>query len=57
MKYLRRIPRDPITNSTEWGTRSSRDAPDSLFSDGINIFDVHSQSEKVGLNGVPYREW
>jgi general secretion pathway protein G len=57
LKYLRRIPRDPITRSTEWGTRSSRDGPDALFSDGINIFDVYSKSEKVGLNGVPYREW
>jgi general secretion pathway protein G len=57
LKYLRRIPRDPITQDTEWGTRPSRDGPDSLFSDGINVFDVHSQSDKVGLNGVPYREW
>lgn len=57
IKYLRRIPRDPITETTEWGTRSSRDGPDSLFSDGINIFDVYSLSDKVGLNGVPYREW
>ena len=57
IKYLRRIPRDPITGSFEWETRSSRDAPDSLFSDRINIFDVRSTSEKVGLNGIPYREW
>jgi general secretion pathway protein G len=57
IKYLRRIPRDPMTGEREWGTRSSRDAPDSLFSDGINIFDVHSLSEKHGLNEVPYREW
>jgi hypothetical protein len=46
-----------MTGEREWGTRSSRDAPDSLFSDGINIFDVHSLSEKHGLNEVPYREW
>jgi general secretion pathway protein G len=57
IKYLRRIPRDPITGDTEWGTRSSRDRPDSMFSDGINIFDVYSLSDKVGLNGVPYSEW
>ena len=57
IKYLRRLPRDPITGTTEWGTRSSRDGPDALFSDGINIFDVYSKSEKIGLNGVPYREW
>ncbi len=57
IKYLRRIPRDPFTGEREWGTRSSRDRPDSMFSDGINIFDVHSKSDKVGLNGVPYSKW
>ena len=54
---LRRLPVDPITGEAEWGTRSSRDRPDSLFSDGINIFDVYSTSDKKGLNGVPYNEW
>jgi len=57
LKYLRRLPRDPITGTTEWAKRSSRDGPEALFSDGINIFDVHSTSDKVGLNGTPYREW
>jgi len=57
IKYLRRLPRDPITGTTEWETRSTRDGPDALFSDGINIFDVFSKSDKIGLNGVPYREW
>jgi general secretion pathway protein G len=57
IKYLRRIPVDPITGTAEWGTRSSRDRPDSLFTDGINIFDVYSKSDRVGLNGVPYKEW
>jgi general secretion pathway protein G len=57
LKYLRRLPVDPITGKREWGTRSSRDRPDSLFTDGINIFDVFSKSDKVGLNGVRYSEW
>jgi general secretion pathway protein G len=57
IKYLRRLPRDPITGDPEWGTRSSRDGPEALFSDGINIFDVYSKSDKIGLNGVPYRKW
>jgi len=57
LKYLRRLPVDPITRKQEWGTRSSRDGPDALFTDGLNIFDVHSKSDKVGLNGVPYSEW
>ncbi len=57
LKYLRRIPRDPITGSDEWDTRSSRDGPDALFTDGINIFDIRSTSDKIGLNGKPYSEW
>lgn len=57
VKWLRRLPRDPMTGETEWGTRSSRDSPDSLFSDGINVFDVYTLSEKIGLNEKPYREW
>ena len=57
IKYLRRLPRDPMTGSTEWRTRSSRDRPDSLFSDGINIFDVRSTSDKVALDGTKYSEW
>lgn len=57
LKYLRRIPVDPLTGEREWDTRSTRDRPDSLFSDGINIFDIRSKSDKTGLNGVPYREW
>jgi general secretion pathway protein G len=57
IKYLRRIPRDPMTGEREWGTRSSRDEPGSLFTDGINIFDVHSMSDKVALDGTSYVEW
>ena len=57
LKYLRRLPIDPMTGNDEWGTRSSRDEPGSLFSDGINIMDVYSLSEAVGLNDVPYSEW
>lgn len=57
IKYLRRMPIDPMTGTDEWGTRSSRDEPGSLFSDGINIMDVYSLSEAVGLNDVPYSEW
>ena len=57
LKYLRRLPRDPMTGDREWGTRSSRDGPDSLFSDGINIFDVYSKSDKIGLDGTHYLKW
>jgi len=57
LKYLRRLPRDPFTGEREWATRSSRDEPGSLFSDGVNIFDVHSKSEAVALDGTPYTKW
>jgi len=57
IKYLRRVPVDPMTGKREWGTRSTRDRPDALFSDGINIFDVYTKSDKVGLDGTRYQEW
>ena len=57
IKYLRRLPRDPITGKKEWKTRSSRDNPEADFSDGINIFDVRSASEKRALDGTRYAEW
>lgn len=57
LKYLRRLPRDPITGSTDWATRSSRDRPGSIATDGINIFDVHSKSEALALDGTRYADW
>ena len=57
IKYLRRLPSDPITGEREWAARSSRDRPGSLFSDGVNIFDVHSTSGAVALDGTRYAEW
>ena len=57
VKYLRRLPSDPITGTADWVTRSSRDKPGSFGTDGINIFDVHSKSEAVALDGTPYAQW
>ena len=57
LKYLRRLPYDPITGKQEWRTRSSRDDPDSMFSDGINIVDVRSTSDAIALDGTKYSEW
>lgn len=57
IKYLRRIPVDPMTGKREWATRSSRDRPEALFSDGVNIFDVRSKSDKVALDGTKYSQW
>ncbi len=57
MRFLRRIPRDPMTNSTDWGLRSVQDAPDSRYSNGKNVFDVFSRSSGVALDGTYYADW
>jgi len=57
VKYLRRLPRDPMTGKAEWATRSSRDEPGSFGTDGVNIFDVRTTSEAVALDGTPYAKW
>lgn len=57
LRYLRRIPRDPMTGGTDWGFRSSEDDPDSTSWDGENIFDVYTKSTETALNGTKYIEW
>lgn len=57
LRYLRRIPRDPMTNSTEWGMHSLNDDPNSDGWDGKHVFDVFTKSTETALNGTKYREW
>jgi len=57
VKFLRRLPVDPMTGDIEWGMRSYQDDWDSDSWGGENVFDVYSLSEGVGLDGVPYLEW
>src|SRR5262245_21373450 len=57
LKYLRRIPIDPMTNSNEWGLRSYQDKPDSTSWGGRNVFDVYSKSDGTALDGTKYRDW
>lgn len=58
VRFLRRIPLDPMTNSFEWGMRSTRDEPDSDMWGGENIFDVYSTSTAPALDGITYyNEW
>jgi len=57
LKFLRRIPIDPMTNDTEWGLRSYQDKPDSTSWGGQNVFDVYSKSGGTALDGTKYREW
>ncbi len=56
-KYLRRVPKDPMTNSTEWGLRCNQDEADSDSWCGNNVWDVYTKSTAKGLDGTPYREW
>ncbi|MFN2576495.1 MAG: type II secretion system protein [Pyrinomonadaceae bacterium] len=55
--YLRKIPVDPITGKADWEFRSCYDASDATSWGGENIFDVHSKSSGVALNGEKYRDW
>ena len=57
IKFLRRIPIDPMTGSTEWGKRSSQDDPKSNSWGGQNVFDVYSTSMERARDGTPYSEW
>lgn len=56
-KFLRRIPEDPMTGSTEWGLRSMQDDPDSRSWSGNNVFDVYSKSQGTALDGTKYADW
>jgi general secretion pathway protein G len=57
LKFLRRIPIDPMTNDTEWGLRSYQDKPDSTSWGRQNVFDVYSKSGGTALDGTKYRDW
>jgi len=57
LKYLRRIPMDPMTNGTEWGLRAYQDKPDSTSWGGQNVFDVYTKSGATALDGSKYRDW
>ncbi len=55
--YLRQIPVDPMTGKADWDLRSCYDPADSSSWGGENVFDVHSKSDGVALNGEKYRDW
>jgi len=57
IKFLRRIPKDPMTNSYEWGLRSYQDDPDSDFWGGENVYDVFTNYEGKALDGTMYKDW
>ncbi len=57
LKFLRRIPIDPMTHSTQWGLRSYQDKPDSTHWGGQNVFDVYTTFDATALDGSKYKDW
>lgn len=57
VKFLRRIPRDPLTGKDEWGKRSSKQDLDDDNWDSTHVFDVYSLAEGTGLDGTEYKSW
>jgi general secretion pathway protein G len=57
VRFLRKIPVDPMTGKDEWGMRSMQDDPTSDSWGGQNVFDVFTKSEGTGLDGTKYKEW
>jgi general secretion pathway protein G len=57
IRFLRRIPKDPMTRSTEWGLRSLQDDPNSLSWGRQNVYDVYTTSEATALDGTAYNTW
>ncbi len=57
IRLLRRIPKDPLTNSYDWGKRGTRDDPKGTSWGGQNVFDVYTKSWEKAGDGTPYAEW
>jgi general secretion pathway protein G len=57
IRFLRKIPIDPMTGTTEWGLRSMQDDPDSDSWGGQSVFDVFTKSAGVALDGTKYKDW
>jgi general secretion pathway protein G len=57
LRFLRKIPVDPMTGTTEWGMRSMQDDPESDSWGGQSVFDVYTKSQGEGLDGTKYKDW
>jgi general secretion pathway protein G len=57
VRFLRRVPVDPMTGQPDWGMRSIQDDPDSQSWGGKNVFDVYSKSQGTALDGTKYTDW
>jgi len=57
IRFLRKVPVDPMTGRAEWGLRAVQDDPDSTSWGGKNVFDVYSKSTSTALDGTKYSDW
>ena len=57
IKFLRRIPVDPMTGSAEWGLLAYADKPDATAWGGANVYNIYSKSPDKGLDGTKYKDW
>jgi general secretion pathway protein G len=57
IRFLRRIPVDPMTGQADWGLRAVSDDPDSRSWAGKNVFDVYSKSQATASDGTRYADW
>jgi general secretion pathway protein G len=57
VRFLRRLPLDPMMGTTEWGMRSYKDKPDATSWGGEDVFDVYTESDGEALNGTKYKDW
>jgi len=57
IRFLRRIPVDPMTGEAEWGLRSYQDDPDATSWGGENVYDVYSLTSARALDGSEYATW
>ena len=57
IRFLRRLPVDPMTDSKEWGLRGYDDKPDASSWNGEDVFDVYTKSDRTALNGTKYKSW
>ena len=57
LRFLRRIPIDPMTRAADWGLRSYQDDPETTRWGGSNVYDVYSRARGTALDGTRYRDW
>ncbi len=57
--YLRAMPKDPFTNAEDWVTVALESTGESTGDSGgeTGIFDVHSASPLMAIDGTPYNTW